>query len=65
MYMSIYIYIYMYVYIYIYIYISGELIITTPNPPTNIVPTNIARTQAFRELPYEPGNSTPLNEDCA
>ena len=35
----------------------------TPNLPANIIPINIAWLKLFRELPYGPGNSTPLSWD--
>ena len=40
----------------------------TPNRPINIVPANIARLKLpgkSLENPHGPGNSTPLNSDCA
>ena len=32
-----------------------------PNLPTNIIPTKIAWLLTLREIPYGPGNSTPLD----
>ena len=56
-------YVCMYVYIYIYIYMLYFLFLDraatllggsiTPNPPTNIVPTNMARLKLSGKLPMD------------